>query len=126
VTTLIDSRMLTRLTPAFYADTVTIQQRTDTADTYGQMIPSWANVVALTTLPCRIAVSSGPSPDIAERPGADKTIVTVSHQISIAGYYPAITVLMRAVVGGVNYDIVAVEHDSEGVTTRLRVKLVTT
>jgi len=121
VVSLIDSRMLTRLAPVYYADTVTIQSRTDTRDSYGQPIPAWANVVALTSLPCRIAAVSAD-----ERPGPDKTIVTVSHHISIAGHYPAITVLMRAVAGGVNYNIVAVEHDSEGVTTRLRVKLVTT
>jgi head-tail adaptor len=126
VVTLIDPRMLTRLMPAYYADTVTIQQRTDTADSYGQMIPAWANVADLINLPCRIAPLVVSTPEYAERALQDKTIVTVTHHITIAGYYPAITVLMRAGDGGTNYDIVAVEYDSEHVTTRLRVKVVTT
>jgi head-tail adaptor len=105
----------------FYPSQMTIQSRTDTRDSYGQPIPAWANVVGLVSLPCRIAAVNAD-----ERPGPDKTIVTVTHHTSIAGYYPTITVAMRAVDGGVFYDIVAVEFDSELVTTRLRVKLVST
>lgn len=118
---IIDSRMLGRLATKFYPSSVTMQTRTDTRDSYGQPIPSWANVVALTSLPCRIAAISAD-----EQPGPNKTLVTATHSINLAGYYSTITVLMRAVVSAVNYDIIAVEHDSEHVTTRLRVKLVST
>ena len=53
------------------------------------------------------------------------TIVVGSHVISIAGYYNAIAEHDRAVVSGVNYDILLVRLDSHRKMTSLAVQIVT-
>ena len=45
--------------------------------------------------------------------------------VLLAGYYPAIIPDHRAVVDGVTYDILGVEHDSQYRMTRLAVQLAT-
>ena len=121
--TLIHPRLLSNLTATFYTSLCTIQQATEAQDAFGQPIPAWANVAGLINLPCAIAPFSG-SPERAEVKRADGTIEIITHHISIAGNYLTITNKMRAVVAGVNYDIMASEVDSHSIMTRLRAVLV--
>jgi len=92
-------------------------------DAYGQPIPGWSDVPGLVDLPCSVAPFGG-STENAERWRADGIIERITHAISIAGHYTAILNKMRAVVAGVNYNIVGAEVDSHATMTRLKVVLV--
>jgi len=118
VTDIISPRMLQQL-PKFFPSNCTIQSRTDTADTYGQPIPTWANAAGLSNIPCRIAPAKGD-----ERKLADQTYTVGDMTCVLAGNYTAIAEKMRAVVDAVTYDIVAVDHDDQATTTRLALRLV--
>ena len=120
---LIHSRFLSSLSATFYPSLCMIQEVTEVQDAYGQPIGAWADVAGLTNLPCAIAPFSG-SPEMAEHKRADGTIEIITHHISIAGHYPAITNKMRALVAGLAYDIVGAEMDSHSTMTRLRAVLV--
>lgn len=116
--------MLSSLAPVFYVSTCTIQEATEVRDAYGEPIATWADVVGLINLPCAIAPPSPGSPQAAEVKRTDGTIEIITHVIAIAGHYPAIINKMRAVVAGLNYDIIAAEIDSHATMTRLKVILV--
>jgi len=121
---LIHPRLLSSLSATFYPSVCTIQVATETQDAYGQPIPAWADVPGLISLPCAVAPLNSGTPAEAERRRADGTIEVVTHHIAIAGYHLTIIAKMRAVVSGMNYDVVAVEFDSHAITTRLRTRLV--
>ncbi|MCX6022998.1 MAG: head-tail adaptor protein [Chloroflexi bacterium] len=108
----------------FYPQTVTIQQNTPALDTDGAELPVWANLSGHVDLSCRVAPQSLGSPARQEVRGAEMTVTTVQLWITLRGYYPAITPDMRAVVSGVNYNILAADRDAAGVTTRLGVERV--
>ena len=116
---LIDPRMMGQL-GTFYPGSCTIQQGTETLDAAGQPSYTWTNLAAHTAIPCHVAPAGG-----GEVKGPDYTTVIYSHTIALAGYYPTITAAMRAVVGAATYDVLAVENDSLGKSTRLRVQVVT-
>ncbi len=117
--TLIHPGMLAALS-AFYPSTVTIQGATIARDTFGAETKSWADVTLLTALPCIIAVPS--SIAIQAMRQAEKTEITVTHQIDLKGYYPTVTTAHRVTDGGVYFEIQAVEHDSQHISTRLMVR----
>ena len=102
----------------FYPSTCTIQQATFTADTVGQPQPAWA--LFLADIPCRISPAGG-----REVKAPDQTYDVASHTINLAGYYPMITVVMRAVISAVVYDILSIEYDGNHFTTRMQVQIVT-
>ena len=112
--------LLSRLA-LFYPDTVTIQVNTPTADSYGEMIPSWANKASHIDLDCSVA--SEPKGREMKRP--DGTIAYDIRRIAIAGHYTGILATMRAVVSGTNYDILAIQHDSHSETTYLSCEVIT-
>jgi len=116
---LIHPKLLESL-PNHYPSTVTIQQYTATQNTYGEEVKTWAAVGTLRNLPCAVSAEGG-----QEVQRADGTIAISSHRIAIAGRYEAITPKMRAVSGGITYDILSVEQDSQGMTTSLACKVVT-
>jgi len=102
----------------FYPSTCTIREATYTVDTVGEPQPTWADF--LTDIPCRVSPAGG-----REMKLPDQTYGVASHVINLAGYYSTITVAMRAVISGVNYDILSIEHDGNGFTTRLQAQVVT-
>jgi SPP1 family predicted phage head-tail adaptor len=104
---------------AFYPSTCAIQERTDTRDALGQPIAEWADVSGMARIACRVAPAKG-----QEIKAQDQTYVKASHVIALAGHYAGINEAMRAVVGGQVYDILLVEHDGQGVTTRLQAEIV--
>ena len=114
------SLLLSRLTDHFYPSTVTIQQYTATQDTDGAEVKTWANVAGHVDLACSRAAQGG---DEQRRP--DGTIAVSPWRVAITGYYASITPKMRAVLGGVNYDILAVQHDSQSDQTYLVMEIVT-
>ena len=104
----------------FYPDTVNIQAAIVTQDGYGGTVETWADISGLTSLPCAIAPATG-----GEQKRATMTIVVGSHVISIAGYYNTIAEHDRAVISGVNYDILLVRLDSHSKMTSIAVQIVT-
>lgn len=103
----------------FYPDTCTIQQNGPTRDAHGQEIESWSNFAGHVDLNCRIAPSGG-----REFRRQNQTYLMSTHKIALKGNYPNINEKMRAVVNGVNYDILQVDHDGQDVSTNLLVELV--
>lgn len=101
-------------------DTCAIQAATATLDTYGQETVSWATVSGEAALGCRLA----PWSQEQERRLPEMVQVQATHVLLLAGYYPTITVAMRAVVGGVAYDIKAVRHDGNEASTWLGLEVV--
>ena len=110
-------RLLTALY-RYYPSTCTIQEATYTVDTVGEPQPAWADF--LTDLPCRISPAGG-----REMKLPDQTYEVASHTINLGGYYPTITVVMRAVIDGATYDILSIEYDGNHFTTRLQAQVVT-
>jgi len=105
----------------FYNSTVTIQSYTAPQDSYGEESPkTWANIAGLVDMQCSRAAQGG---DEVKRP--DGTIAVSPWRIAISEYQASIVPKMRAVLGGVNYDILAAYHDSKGNTTSLDCEIVT-
>lgn len=98
-TSFFDPRRNTCLTANFYPSLCTIQQYTAGVDTHDQPTQTWTDLMDHVDLPCSIALSSG-----REVKGEVGYGVT-THRIALNGVYPLITRLMRAVIGGVSYDI---------------------
>ena len=121
---LTDPSMLTTLA-GFFNATCTIQERTDTADAVGQMIPAWSDLTGHVDIGCRIAPLEA-SRAAGRRQHEDMTVSTTARVIVLAGCYPSITTAMRAVVAGTAYTIVRVLSDSEALCTELIVEVVTT
>ncbi len=105
------------LTANFYPSTAIIEEPVMTQDAVGEPIPAWP--VFLTDLDCRLSPMGG-----TERQLPDQTYSVASHTVSLASYQDTITVVMRVLIDGVYYDIVAVEHDGNSEMTRLRVQVV--
>jgi hypothetical protein len=113
VVNIIDARMLDMLA-RFYPSTCTIQTATETPDGANQPIMSWANLAGHVDIPCAVGRPRG-----GERKTVHQAYSVATHTIALGGYYPAITEKMRAVVGGVNYDILLPENDGQGASTQL-------
>ena len=104
----------------FYPSTVTIQQYTAVQNTYGEEVKTWANLAAHIDLDCSRASAGGSE---VKRP--DGTVAISPWRIALAGTYTTIVPKMRAVLGGVTYDILDVQHDSQSETTYLDCEIVT-
>uniref|UniRef100_A0A6H1Z826 Head-tail joining protein n=1 Tax=viral metagenome TaxID=1070528 RepID=A0A6H1Z826_9ZZZZ len=112
--------MLGRLA-AFYPSTVCIEQRTEVQDPVtGEVTYTWAALLGHDALAGSVAPNGG-----VEVRQPDQTYVVSNYTISLAGSYPTIDETMEAVVGTVRYDILLVQRDSHGITTRLLVRTVT-
>ena len=107
----------------FFPQTVTIQQASIIQDAFGEGIPTWSNVVGLVGLPCQLYTAKAGG---SERRGEDFTVATATHFVLLRGYYPAVLVTMRALVGAIVLNILAVTQDSQTLTTRLECEAVTT
>ena len=114
---LIHPNMLTRLQPNFYPSSCTIQEATEAADSYGQLIPTWGNLAEHVDLNCRIAPEGG-----SEQRAQIQVYAIHQWRVALNGYYPTIIETMRAVVDGVTYEIEQVVHDGNDKMTRLSVR----
>jgi hypothetical protein len=115
---IVHPRMLEGLA-AFYPSLCTIQSAVEPQDTVGQpVVASYTDV--LQALPCRVSPAGA-----REMKLPNQTYGVASHTINLRGHYPSITTAMRALVDGVAYDVLAVEHDGNAYTTRLQVQVVT-
>jgi head-tail adaptor len=99
---------------SFYPLTADIKQATQTRDSTGDPVESWATVSGLSAVACRVMPTGG-----GERRLTSEIYQRSTHVILLAGYYAAVEAHMRAVVSGVTYAILLVEHDSNSTMTKL-------
>ena len=117
-----DPRMLTTLAD-FFPSLCTIQEDVGIEDDYGPVIADWQPVAGHSDIPCTHAVNRvGGGTEVKQ---SDQTYVVANRTLSLRGYYPTITEKMRAVVDSVVFDIMLVQTDSHGVTTRILTNEVT-
>ena len=111
---------------SFYPVTVTIEEATEPRGTMGEFEPMWNNKIGYVDLDCRLSPADG-----KEIKQPDQTYVIATHVIAIAAYYPGIDEKDRAVVtsplprGIETFDILLVENDGQGNSTRLLAEIVT-
>lgn len=122
--TLVDPRLLDRLTPSFYPSRATVEGNTPTRTGSGAEASAWVAVPGLVGIPASV------SPMIAARAGERQTSQVTSsettHRIALVGSFPQITAAMRLRVSGPNagvYDVIRADRDSQGVTTVLEAKI---
>ena len=93
---------------------VTIQRRAVGQDSFGQPVDDWENVAGMVDLPCVIFPSGGQ--EVKREEGA---YAVSTHNIQLQHARPSITTAMRAVSGGVVYDVLLVETDPMGLSSKL-------
>ena len=118
---IVHPRLLARLTPLAFPSLCTIQQATETQNSYGAVVQSWSNLSGHVNLACRLSPASARP----EQPMPQQTYLVSEFVITLAGSYPSITEKMRAVISGANYDITSVDQDGQFAQTRLTAKIVT-
>lgn len=117
---LIHPQLLKTLNVDFFNRTGTLQQATDSQSTTGQVKKAWANVNGMINIPCRIAAAGG-----GERRFRDQAYLDATDTALLSGTFATLTEQMRFVDDKGNiYDILRVEPDSEGITTRLTLRTV--
>ena len=116
---LIHHDLLTRLGAHFFPSLATIQVVTLTPDSFGEPLESWNPLAGHADIPCRIAPVNA-----SERASPNMTVAETTHTAILAGHYPTLKPTHQAVIDLTPYDIVGVEHDSQGITTRLRLRIV--
>ena len=90
----------------------------------------WVNVAGLVNIPCMDAVTSA-SVQATELKSLEDIMSKGMRHVLLNGYYPQATpdgqipTNWRAIVDGVTYDILGVEHDSQNQMTRMELELVT-
>jgi len=117
--TIFDPRMMAELRDYFPSE-CTIQTNEGVEDEHGQIVASWEDLADHVDIPC----AHGPNRGV-EVKQSDQTYVVSNYTLSLRGYYPAITEVMRAVVDSVAYEILLAQSDSHGVTTRILTRKVT-
>jgi len=111
--------MMTELAD-YFPSLCTIQQNEGVEDDYGQIVDDWQAVAGHSDIACAHGPNKG-----REVKQSDQTYVVSNYTLSLRGYYPTITEKMRAVIDSVVFDILLVQCDSHGVTTRILTSEVT-
>lgn len=102
----------------------TVYAVTITTSPAGQKVESLGSAVAgLSNVSCRISPIILIRPTDDEETTASNTQEIVGRQLKFNGYYPQITVRMRAVVDGRQYRIRGVEADGNLFSTRLKLEV---
>ena len=113
---------LTRTTGGFFPSTGAVQEKVVT-NTRGNPSEAWSNVDGLDAIRCTIAAARGPS-SADERRSVSHTYAESTHEALLDGDYTIAALDHRFLSGGIAYDILGVEKDSQGITTRLFMRLV--
>ena len=109
---------LTRTTGGFFPDTGAVQLGTE-VNVRGNVSKTWANVDGLDSIRCAIA------PAVADKAGERRgpAYAERTHRALLDGDYTTIDpTVHRFLEGGTGYDILGVEPDSQGITTRLHLR----
>lgn len=103
-----------RAVAGYYPDVCAIQEATESVDSFGEAVKTWGDVEGLEEVACRVSPSGG-----TERKSPQAIWSVATHVIELQGGYEEITAKMRAVVDGQAYDILLVQVDGGGESTRL-------
>lgn len=119
-----DPRMADRLA-VFYPSTGTLQTNTPTRDPdSGELVDSWADDPSYTDLACAVAPAKG-----KEIRTSDETVAiadwTISSFTDLSGAEPAQRIVITAGPNAGTYEILAVQTDSHGATSRIQARMVT-
>jgi hypothetical protein len=106
----------------YFPSLCTIQEDVGVEDGYSDTA-DWQPVAGHSDIPCSHGVNRVGGGREVKLP--DQTYVVSNYTLSLRGYYPTITEKMRAVVDGVVFNILLVQCDSHGVTTRILTSEVT-
>ncbi len=115
---IVSSRMFEML-DKFYPDICTIQESVEAQDSTGHSVASWSDLAEHGGLACRVSPIGG-----TERKTATQAYSIATHVIELASPDPPIVPKMRAVVRGWTYDILLVERDGQGASSRLVTQVV--
>lgn len=108
-----------RMQMMFYPSFCTIEQVTETQDSFGAVTVTWSTLADHAELRCRLAPNS--ANEIHDLQG---TYVVHSWTIALMGYYPGVTAKMRAVIDDRRYEVETVQFDGNQKLTRLTVRIV--
>jgi hypothetical protein len=90
---------------------------------------TFTNAVGLVNIPCTCAVLSDGSIQATEAKGLEEIQARAFRHIFLNACYPQLLAAAgqgwRAIVDGTTYDLLGAEDDSQGMTTRLHLQLVT-
>ena len=112
--------LLKALNIDFFNRMGTIQAATDSQSTTGQVKKKWANVNGMINIPCRISAAGG-----GERRFQNQAYLDATDIALLSGAFSGLNEKNRFVDDESNvYDILRVEEDSEGITTRLTLRTV--
>lgn len=111
--------MLEVLGRDFLSQRGVIQQATKTQSTTGQEKQEWADVPGWTNIPCRKSGMGG-----GERRSQAQKYLDATDVALLSGVFNGLNEEMRFVLNGEAFDILRVEPDSEGITTRLILRIV--
>jgi hypothetical protein len=114
---LVNPRSLPQLTSAFFPHNVAIQTASSGQESSGQPSPTWSTLPGLSAVPCRIAPISA----VQERKLREQVTTDADSVILIVGRYADVLTTAGRLVdaGGRVYDVLGVEEDSVGSTTRV-------
>lgn len=99
----------------FFPDACAIEQPVYVTDPGGEKrVSGYVPLPGHEALRCAVGLPSG-----GEQQMREANPIITGRRIALAGYYPAVTRVMRAVVGGQAYDILAVDHDQHRQQTYL-------
>jgi hypothetical protein len=112
----VSGKLAAKMTPLFYDKTALIEGYTSTINSRGEEGAFvYSTVSGMGAIPCRLS----PVVEQEERRGALTSALEATHIATLAGFWN-ITPKMRATIAGKVYDIVAVDQDSAGYSTRLQ------
>lgn len=114
---LIDPELLDLLALDFLPERGKIQQAVKTQSTTGQQKDAFEDVPGWVNIPCRVAPMGG-----SERRYPTQTFLDATDTAILAGTFNGLDETMIFICNGRTYEIVRVESDSEGVTTRLTLR----
>jgi hypothetical protein len=119
-----NTRLRASIHPGHYPSICTIQDRTVTQDTFGQVVETYADAadVTLRNMRCRLAPLILVRPSGTERPDDIGTSKLQEYTLILDGFKPQITTDQAAEVDGAVYNITAVEEDGSHIYTRLRLE----
>lgn len=115
---LVDPRLLAAIPEAFPL-TLTIQEASTSQDAYGAEAKTWTDL-SDGAIACCLWPDKGT--EVRRR---DQTLTVATHKALLAAYRSDITTEHRATMGVWTFDILAVEHDSQHLATRLLLEVVT-
>jgi hypothetical protein len=121
---LVNPRSLPRITSNFFPHNVAIQTASSAQGPGGQPDPTWSTLPGLSAVPCRIAPISA----VQERKLREQVTSEADSVVLIVGRYADVLTTSGRLVDsrGRAYDVLGVEEDSVGSTTRVICRRTTT